>query len=382
MLPILYDAMTTYISEEIWIYALDFGSEALKIFKDAPHIGDVIFANESEKITRFFDVIQNEIKRRRAILSDYGGDYNLYISTSGEIMPMIAVIINNYEAFSEIYEDDFENIISTLTREGTRCGIVFIITASAVNDLRYRLSQNFKRKIVLQMNSDDDYFSIFDNVGKKRPSHIFGRGLITLENNEIYEFQTAKICEADKWNAFIRDEIDGLNERGMTKAENIPVIPNKVTFEDVKNELKDITSVPIGITKKELKPYAYNFKKDFINVIASKNIENGMVFISHIIEEIQTLPEVNLTILDAERTKQSKKELLSANYGLFKSKMGKNTGGKNKHNLCIIIGLDKFLNYIDDGEFGFIETLKKAEELEIYSFIIVESATKLKNHEY
>ena len=32
---------------------------------------------------------------------------------------------------------------------------------------------------------------------------------------------------------------------------------------------------------------------------------------------------------------------------------------------------DKFLNYIDDGEFGFIETLKKAEELEIYSFIIL-----------
>ena len=38
--------------------------------------------------------------------------------------------------------------------------------------MRYRLTQNFKKKIVLQLNNEDDYFNIFDKIGKKRPSHI------------------------------------------------------------------------------------------------------------------------------------------------------------------------------------------------------------------
>ena len=104
---------------------------------------------------------------------------------------MIVIMINNYEAFSENYENEYDDILLTLTREGLKCGIVFIITASAFNDLRYRLSQNFRQKIALQLNNEDDYLNIFDGIGKKRPSHIFGRGLAKLE--DIYEFQTARI---------------------------------------------------------------------------------------------------------------------------------------------------------------------------------------------
>ena len=117
--------------------------------------------NDTEKVDRFFEMLQKEIRERTAILSDYGGDYNLYIKTSGNKMPMLIVIINNYEAFSENYEDKYDDIFLMLTREGTKCGIVFIITTSACNDVRYRLAQNFRQKIALQLNNEDDYFNIF-----------------------------------------------------------------------------------------------------------------------------------------------------------------------------------------------------------------------------
>ena len=374
---IVYDMMTRYTAEEVQMYLLDFGSESLKIFKESPIIGDVAFSTDSEKISRLFEMLQKEIKERTRILSDYGGDYNLYINTDGNVMPMLLVMINNYEAFSENYEDKYDDILLTLSREGLKYGIVFIITASAYNNIRYRLSQNFKQKIALQVNNEDDYLNIFDEVGKKRPSSIFGRGLVKLE--DIYEFQTAKICEPENWNSRIREVSEQLKQTSKIFAKHIPILPNKVTFEDVKGSFTDITKVPIGIDKKTLNIYTYNFKKNFINIITAKNVDIAAQFLSHILEEIKQLKDTSIVMLDAERIFQTGK--FNLNYKNLVLEISNNSK-KSKQVICVIIGLDKFLNDLEDGENGFYETLKNAEELKNYSFIIVENFTRLKNHEY
>lgn len=376
---ILYDTMTNYTPEEVQLYLFDFGSEALKIFKNSPHVGDVIFMNDTEKISRFFEMIQKEIKERIAILSDFGGNYSLYLKTTGKTMPMITVIINNYEAFYENYEDKYDDLFLTLTRDGLKCGVVFIITANTASDVRYRLAQNFKQKIALQLNNEDDYYNIFDGVGKKRPAHIFGRGLVKLE--DIYEFQTAKICAPENWNSHIKEVIQQLNNTYSTSAKPIPTLPNIVTIEDIKEELEDISVLPIGINKKNLNAYKYNFRKDLINIITSKNVENSVEFISHILEELRLLNDVNTVVLDAERMIQSNKTALGMNYKNFRLSIENNLN-KNKQILCIIIGIDKFINDLENGEEEFLELLKSAEELQNYSFIIVENHTRLKNREY
>lgn len=376
---IVYDIMTNYNPEEAQLYLLDFGSEALKIFKKSPHVGDVIFVNDTEKVSRFFEMIQKEIKERTAILSDFGGNYNLYRDTSVQKMPMITVIINNYEAFCENYGDKYDDVFLTLTREGIKCGIVFIITTNAAADVRYRLAQNFKQKIALQLNNEDDYYSIFDGVGKKRPSHIFGRGLVKLE--DIYEFQTAKICEPEKWNLHIKEVIQELDKIYKIKAKSIPTLPDKVTIEQIKDSIENLSSFPIGISKKNLNIYKYNFKKDIVHIITSKNIENSIEFVSNFLEAIKQLENINIVIFDAERILQSKKVNLELNYKNFVLGIENNLN-KNKQMLCIIIGIDKFLNDLEGGEEEFYETIKKAEKLENYNFIIVDNVTRLKNHEY
>lgn len=118
---LIYDTMTTYNTKEVQMYLLDFGSEALKIFKDSPLVGDVVFMEDTEKIGRFFDMIQKELKDRKAILSDYSGNYDLYIKSEENTMPMIVVAINNYEAFSEMTNDKYEDILLSVTREGIKC---------------------------------------------------------------------------------------------------------------------------------------------------------------------------------------------------------------------------------------------------------------------
>ena len=376
---IVYDTMTTYTPNEAQMYLMDFGSEALKIFKDSSSVGDVMLSGEDEKISRFFDMIGKEIRNRKSILSDYNGDYNLYLKTSGQHMPMIINIINGYEAFSEMYEDKYEDPILSFSREGIKCGIIFILTVNNGNDIRYRLSQNFKKKITLQLNNDDDYFNVFDNVGKKRPSHIFGRGLVALNEGEIYEFQTAKICEPEKWNQYIKETINKLNETSEIRAKSVPVIPKKVTLEYIKDEITDLSAIPIGVSKKDLEIYKYDFVKRKMNVICSKNLEEAVNFTTHLIEVINMINNTDLYILDAEKTLKTSKDELQTEYTKFNIKMNL----KNERNIiCVIIGLDKFISSLDGEETEFKEMLDKTEDKPNVTFVIVENATKIKNHEY
>ena len=374
----IYDLITTYNSEEVQLYLLDFGTEALKIYKDSPQVGDVVFINDVEKINRFFEMIQKEIKYRKSILLDYNGDYNLYLKTSNKKLPMIIIVINNYEAFSELYEDKYEDIFLTLSREATKCGIVFVVTTSSFTSMRYRLSQNFKQKIALQLNNDGDYYNVFEKVGKKRPSHLFGRGLVNIEDDEIYEFQTAKVCKPEEYNIYIREEIENLKSANYPKAKPIPVIPERVTYKDVKEYLTGLSGVPIGITQKDIKVYTYDFKKDFINIITSRNMEDAIQFTTNIIQEMREIKNIDIAIFDAERTITNKRDELKKEYIEFISNIEQN----KKDKICIIIGVDKFITDFEDIENKFEDTLKIINKTGICNIILVENVNKLKNHEY
>ena len=372
----VYDLITTYSPEEVNLYLFDFGTEALKIYRDAPQVGDVVFLNDAEKIGRFFDILQNEIKIRKNELLEYNGDYNLYIKTSGKKMPMIVAVINNYEAFSEIYEEKYEDSLLTLTREGIKCGIVFIVSVSVYSSMRYRLTQNFKQRICLQLNNDADYYNIFEKLGRKRPSHIFGRGLISVED-DIYEFQTAKICEPEKYTLFIKDLTMNLKKQNKISANPIPIIPEKITFSDLSSGVKTLKDLPIGITKKDLQVCLYNFKKDFINVITSKNMKDAIQFTVNILEEIKKIKDTDTLIFDAERVLAGKREELVADYISFITDLDEN---KHKNIICVIIGIDKFIGYLEN--YNVNDTFKKMEETSKCNIIVVENANRLKNHEY
>ena len=372
----IYDLITTYTTKQVEIYILDFGTEALRIYNGAPQVGDVVLINDSEKIGRFFDLIQDEIKTRKTILQDYNGDYELYLRTGKNPLPMLIIAINNYDAFAEIYEDKYEDVLLTLSREATKCGIIFVVTVSQFNSMRYRLSQNFKQRIALQLNVDNDYYNIFEKVGKKRPSNIFGRGLVDI-NDEIYEFQTAKVCKAEEYNSFIKEKIDELKKEIKDTANAIPVLPEVVTVKDLKKNIKDLSSLPVGIFDKNLRVCTYNFKKDFINIVTSRDIETAAQFVYNLIEEIETMKDVKVYIFDAER--ENKKGNLVQEYLNFVLSSGMENDKKQV--ICAIIGLEKFINKFELNT-DFYNSLKKLDESKNSNVIIVDNVTKIKNHEY
>lgn len=373
----VFDLITNYQADEMQLYLLDFGTEALKIFKNSPQVGDVVFMHEAEKINRFFEMLQKEITKRINILSNYGGDYNLYIKTSEEKMPMKIIVINGYATFSENYEDEYEDIFLSLSREGSKCGIVFVITTNTPSDIRYRLSQNFKQKIALQLNDEDGYCNIFDGVGKKKPSHLFGRGLVKLD--DIYEFQTAKICEPSNWNSYIKETIKKLQEKQNKTAEAIPTLPSHVKIQDIIFALNGLENVPIGIDKKTLEVATYNFTRNMITLVSGKNLEISCNFILNLLKEIKELTEVTITILDAEGELTSGKGDIKQDYQNFILGMKNN---QNEKVLCVIVGIDKLLNKLSNEDVDFFEDLKEAEKQGNYYFIVLDTVSKLKDREY
>lgn len=377
----IFNLITSYTTNQIQLYILDFGSEALKIYKNSPHVGDVVFLNEEEKVSRCFDMIQREIRKRKSILSNYNGDYNLYIKSNRNKMPIITIILNNYAAFAENYDDKYDEIFVMLTREGLKCGINFVVTANAFNEMRYRLAQNFNKKIGLQLNNEDDYYNIFDNVGKKRPTHVFGRGLVEIDNKEVFEFQTAKICEDIDYNTYIESTINRLNESNKLAAEEIPTIPRKINLEDVEEYLKDISNVPIGITTKELQLQTYDFRKNFMTIISSKNMEYAVEFGTYVTELVKELNNVDVIILDADESIM-KKNFKKSYYDFEKQVSEIENKQDDKILLCVIIGIDKILNHAEIDEYKFTKLLKEAEENEKCRFIIIENPNRLKNHQY
>ena len=372
----IYDLITTYSVNDIQIYILDFGSESLKIFKDAPHVGDVVLNTDTEKINRLFEMLRAEMKKRTKILSNYDGNIRLYIKNTGDVMPQIAIIINNYEGFIDKFGDKFDDVLLTLCRDGTKYGIIFVLTASTYNSIRYRLSQNFRQKVALQLNNEDDFMNILEGVKRKRPAHLFGRGLIKY--NDIFEFQTARICESEKWNVFIKEKIRKLNEKYIIKAKSIPILPAQIKIDDVKEQINQLEKLPIGMFKSNLNIATYDFKNNFINIITAKSIENATEFVTHLCEEFKLIKNVTATIFDAEGIIQEKRKNLQTDYYNYISNMQTDLN-KGKHNICIIIGIDKFLLNVEKE---FNSDLKKADEAENYSFLIVDSVFKLKNHEF
>lgn len=292
---LIYSASLYNTPEDLNFYILDFGSEALRMFKNHNLVGDILVNSDDEKIENLYKYIKDELETRKKIFSDFGGDYISYCKSNDKKLPQIVIIINNYEAYAEL-ESDYEDTLIGLTRESTKYGIYFILTVSTPNGVRFKLGQNFNQIFVLNQNSEDDYINILGNVNKTYPSKGFGRGII--KEKEVFEFQTALVAPRDDINNFIREEIKVYNEKYPISAPNVKVLPEVVNYSEIKDYLKN-DEITIGISKDNLIPLNVKYKKNFLNLITGEDLSLGSKFINSLIKELLFLKE-DVIFLDVE----------------------------------------------------------------------------------
>lgn len=397
---IIYSTITNHKPEEVNFYILEFGAESLRIFSKAPHVGDILYLNDSEKISNLFKMLKTEIDRRKKIFADYSGDYQTYVKLSGNTVPTFVVIINNYEAFNEVYQN-YDEIILQLTREGIKYGIFFIFTTSASNMIRYRLAQNFKQKLVLQLNDESDYSSILGNVRGTKPSDIVGRGLVDL--GSIYEFQTASICEESKLNDTVRQVCEDLRNSTTFRAKAVPILPAKVTFDFVKDEFTGINKIPVGVEKKSLKVSTIDILRNYTTIFTSLDIMVLKPIISEVAREINMINGIKFIIVDAEDIiehdglnncnynnsnidnifTQLYNEIKSVQENYQNSNYDKKSIENVPITVCLIGGIDKFSAKLSpDNKKLFGKMFELGKELGKYCFVMADSVDKFKKIEY
>ena len=265
----LYSLLHEHTPDELNVYILDFASETLRAFSKAPHVGDVILSYEAEKVSNLFKMLQSETEQRKKLFADYGGDYVSYIKTSGKTLPSIIVAINNFAALTELYEEK-EEAISFLSREGTKYGIYFVLTALGTGSVRFRLLQNFKQLIVLQLNDESDYSTVVGKTEGLFSSKFKGRGLVKKDG--LYEFQVASLSSNELPFSFIQETCIKLSENWNGKtAKKVPILPDKVNIDFLKEYLlsNKKLNIPIGVEKNSLNVHYYPFGSNYINMIMS-----------------------------------------------------------------------------------------------------------------
>lgn len=293
----IYSLMKEHSPDEVNLYILDFASETLRAFAKAPHVGDVILSFEAEKIGNLFKMLHAELNKRKKLFTDFGGDYRSYIQSSGEKLPSIVIAINNFAAFVESYEEK-EEAVAFLSREGTKYGIYFVLAATGTNAVRFRMLQNFKQLIALQLNDENDYASIVGKTDGLLPSKCKGRGLIKTDS--LYEFQVAHVTKDAVPFAFIRSVCDELHTQwdgGMAK--KIPLLPDSVNAEFIADyvDIKKPLRIPIGVEKNSLEVHYYDFGAALANLVLANGSEY-LDFVSALAGLLSSSYNADITLFD------------------------------------------------------------------------------------
>lgn len=383
---IIYSICKNHTTEEVNFYTLDYGSESLRMFMPLPQCGGMVFTGEYEKYTNLIKIINKETAKRKKLFVDYGGDYKNYIKNSGQKLPLKIVIINNYDTIKEDIESTFEEM-PELLRDSARYGIIYIITSNALNATGNRINQNIKSYMALRLKDAFDYSDVLGGKTKQTPAEIPARGMIN--NDGIHEFQTASITEnIEDLNKLVIDFVNTQKQKNQTKAPKIPTLPEHVRLEDVMEEIKDLTSVPIGIKKNNLEISKLNLVANVGSLVLANKLSNTKIFARSLLNLFKNM-KVGTILIDTTTDLLSEKSNVSNYFNDnfddvlekiddFVDKLISQDSPTSQVVICIY-GIDKLRNKLSNTK-KFEELLEKIKKYEKLPVVVFEDNNKVKNY--
>lgn len=232
MQTIVYALIHRYTPDMVNIYALDFSSKMMSAFEEAPHVGGVMYENDMDKISKFFNMIGSILQERKSLLR--GGNYSQYVQKNGVTMPVILIFIDNYASFKEKTDEVYEDMMITLSKEGVSQGIYLIVSGNGIgmNDITSRVCENITLSLCLQLQERYEYIDLLhtNQIEVLPESGMKGRGLTDYEGR-ILEFQTALSVKAEndyERMEIIRARCEEMKQAWTGKAARpVPEIPAK-----------------------------------------------------------------------------------------------------------------------------------------------------------
>ncbi|GAA0303957.1 S-DNA-T family DNA segregation ATPase FtsK/SpoIIIE [Gracilibacillus halotolerans] len=247
------------------VYLLDFGTNGLLPLKGLPHVADTILLDELEKMGKWIRIITNVVKERKRKLSKYSAaDIEMYEKISGETVPNILIVIDNYDSVREAdFSDELERIITQIAREGASIGIHLAISAGRQTAMRMPLLSNIKLQMALYLIDESEARSI---VGKTdiTAEELPGRGLMKLEEPTLLQIALPAVGEdVIEQLENLKQEADEMRKEWKGELPKpIPIVPDVLFYHEFmklphSSTLLSEGKLPFGVDFEDVMPITF-----------------------------------------------------------------------------------------------------------------------------
>lgn len=293
MQSLFHSLITSYTPEEVNLYAIDFSSQMLASFEQAPHVGNIVLEGETERLNKLFGMMIKLLRERKQKIK--GGSFSQYIQVHGHVFPAVVLAIDGYANFREKTENRFENELVELSRDAEGYGIYLVISSNAFGgaELQNKIADKMRQGICLELGDKYQYIDILhtSRLEVLPEANVKGRGLVEINGN-ILEYQTALACRAE--NDYERSEkIEALcremQEQWTGKrARPIPEIPAKPTWalltqsEGYQQLVEKKTCLPVAYYQQDASVYYVDLSHTYCYLVQGKPRSGKSVFLRNV----------------------------------------------------------------------------------------------------
>lgn len=295
----LFSMAKTCGPQKLWFYAVDFGVGALASLESLPQCGGVVQPGDDERIENLIRMLEEQRRERQRLFSASGGSMEAYNEHAEQPLSRIVVAIEGIAALIELYPS-LEDTIVSLTREGPRYGIHFMITAATANSVRMRMSANFATAIPTMLNDSNDYLSIMGSMHGMTPPHQERRGLVKV-GKQLLEFQGASMCEPhENPLAIVESLAREIEASSDARAPEIPQLPERVHVSDM-GIAATAHRLPVGYAKRGIAPVYFDVQKSPYFLVLGN--ENGPIdrYLRGLREALSQAPGVSYRFIDMQQ---------------------------------------------------------------------------------
>lgn len=278
----IYSMVHKYSPDYVNFYLLDFSSHMLGAFEGLAHVGGVIYENDSEKLSRFFNMVNEIMAERKVILQ--GGNYEQYIQSNGVVLPAIVIVIDQFANFREKTGGIYEDILIQISRNGAGYGIYLFMSSAGfgMTEIPNRIGDNVRTILCLEMSDRYQYSDILHclQIGVYPESGVKGRGLVS-HNGNILEFQTALCLPAQddytRTEKIVQEcrrmnsQWTGAYARPVPEIPEQPVLSEFLKLSEIQKYLKDDRHLPLGYNKENASIYSIDLSRIFCWIVQGKS---------------------------------------------------------------------------------------------------------------
>ena len=86
---LIYSLVKNYTPDDINIYILDLGGRTMGYFSELPHVGGIVYADDTDKLEKLLRLLNRELEGRKKTFSEIGvGNIKAYMESTGRKFPL------------------------------------------------------------------------------------------------------------------------------------------------------------------------------------------------------------------------------------------------------------------------------------------------------